>query len=60
MKDDKQADMKDTRTGRKNVGMDKRLHACMNDSSLNLFFQNSKYTDNAHLSKVHPVMRTLL
>ena len=36
MKDDKKADVKVTRNGRKKEGMDKRLHACMNDSSLHV------------------------
>ena len=36
MKDDKKADMKDTRNVKKREGMDKRLHACMNDSILHI------------------------
>ena len=39
--DDKKADMKDTRNGVNNVGMDKRLHACMNDNSLHLSSKTS-------------------
>ena len=59
MKDDKKADMKGTRNGRKKEGIDKRLHACMHDNGLHF---NEKYTANynASVSKVHQVMRTLL